>query len=48
MVVEVAKDDLLGPIYEGIQEDEELQLDMDYQKFAEEFDKNCQQDMLTE
>lgn len=45
MVVEVAKDDLLGPIYEGIQEDEELQLDMDYQKFAEEFDKNLQQDM---
>ena len=45
MVVEVAKDDLLEPIYEGIQEDEELQLDMDYQKFAEEFDKNCQQDI---
>ena len=45
MVVEVAKDELLEPIYEGIQEDEELQLDMDYQKFAEEFDKNCQQDM---
>ena len=45
MVVEVAKDDLLEPIYEGIQEDEELQLDMDYQKFAEEFDKNLQQDM---
>lgn len=45
MVVEVAKDELLEPIYEGIQEDEELQLDMDYQKFAEEFDKNCQQDI---
>ena len=45
MVVEVAKDELLEPIYEGIQEDEELQLDMDYQKFAEEFDKNLQQDM---
>ena len=45
MVVEVAKDELLEPIYEGIQEDEELQLDMDYQKFAEEFDKNLQQDI---
>lgn len=45
MVVEVAKDELLEPIYEGIQEDEELQLDMDYQKFAEEFDKNLQQDV---
>ena len=45
MVIEVAKDELLEPIYEGIQEDEELQLDMDYQKFAEEFDKNCQQDI---
>ena len=45
MVLEVNKDDILEPIYEGIQEDEELQLDMDYQKFAEEFDKNCQQDM---
>ena len=45
MVVEVAKDELLEPIYQGIQEDEELQLDMDYQKFAEEFDKNLQQDM---
>ena len=45
MVLEVNKDDILEPIYEGIQEDEELQLDMDYQKFADEFDKNCQQDM---
>ena len=45
MVVEVARDELLEPIYKGIQEDEELSLDMDYQKFAEEFDKNCQQDM---
>ena len=45
MVVEVAKDELLEPIYEGIQEDEELKLDMDYQQFAEEFDKNFQQDM---
>ena len=48
MVLEVNTDDILEPIYEGIQEDEELKLEMDYQKFAEEFDKNCQQDMLTE
>lgn len=45
MVVEVNKDDILEPIYQGIQEDEELKLDMDYQKFAEEFDKNLQQDL---
>ena len=45
MVLEVNKDDILEPIYEGIQNDDELALDMDYQKFAEEFDKNCQQDM---
>ena len=45
MVVEVAKDELLEPIYQGIQEDEELKLDMDFNQFAEEFDKNLQQDL---
>ena len=45
MVIEVNKDELLEPIYDSIQEDEELKVDMDYQKFAEEFDKNFQQDM---
>ena len=45
MVIEVNKDELLEPIYDNIQEDEELKVDMDYQKFAEEFDKNFQQDM---
>ena len=48
MVIEVNKDELLEPIYDSIQEDEELKVDMDYQKFAEEFDKNFQQDMQAE
>ena len=48
MVIEVNKDELLEPIYDSIQEDEELKVDMDYQKFSEEFDKNFQQDMQAE
>ena len=48
MVIEVNKDELLEPIYDNIQEDEELKVDMDYQKFSEEFDKNFQQDMQAE
>ena len=48
MVIEVNKDEVLEPIYDSIQEDEELKVDMDYQKFSEEFDKNFQQDMQAE
>ncbi|MBR1808214.1 MAG: hypothetical protein IJ776_02350 [Paludibacteraceae bacterium] len=38
MVVELGADQLLKPIYDGIQKDNELKIDGDYQSFKKEFD----------
>ena len=39
MTVQVGKEELLKPIYEQIQQDENLKLNVDYNRFSEEFDK---------
>jgi len=51
MVIELGEDQLLKPIYEGIQKDEELKIDGDYQSFKQDFDehfKNKSQEALQE
>lgn len=40
MVIELGEDQLLKPIYDGIQKDEELKIDADYQSFKSEFDQH--------
>lgn len=40
VVVELGEDMLLKPIYDGIQKDEELKIDQDYQAFKKEFDEH--------
>lgn len=46
MVIQAGKDDLLKPIYDQLQQDASLKLNVDYNRFSEEFDKefNKQQD----
>lgn len=46
MVVQAGKEDLLKPIYDQLQQDASLKLNVDYNRFSEEFDKefNKQQD----
>lgn len=46
MVIQAGKDDLLKPIYDQLQQDTSLKLNVDYNRFSEEFDKefNKQQD----
>ena len=51
MVIELGEDQLLKPIYEGIQKDDELKIDGDYQSFKKEFDdhfKNQSEESLQE
>ncbi len=51
LVVELGEDMLLKPIYDGIQKDEELKIDQDYQAFKKEFDehfKNKSEEALQE
>ncbi len=51
IVIELGEDQLLKPIYEGIQKDEELKVDTDYQSFKKDFDehfKNKSQEALQE
>jgi hypothetical protein len=49
IVIELGEDQLLKPIYDSIQKDEELKVDADYQAFKQEFDehfKNKSQEAL--
>ena len=39
MTVQTGKEDLLKPVYEEIQKENQIRLSIDYNKFAEEFDK---------
>lgn len=51
MVVELGADQLLKPIYDGIQKDDELKIDADYNAFKKEFDehfKNQSEEALEE
>ena len=51
MVIELGEDQLLKPIYDGIQKDDELKIDDDYQSFKKEFDehfKDKSQEVLQE
>ncbi len=51
MVIELGEDQLLKPIYDGIQKDDELKIDGDYQSFKKEFDdhfKNQSEESLQE
>ena len=51
MVIELGEDQLLKPIYEGIQKDDDLKIDGDYQSFKQEFDdhfKNQSEESLQE
>ena len=43
MVLEIGADELLKPLYEGLQQEEDLKLDYDYEKFKEEFEKEFAQ-----
>ena len=43
MVLEIGADELLKPLYEGLQQEEDLNLDYDYEKFKEEFEKEFAQ-----
>lgn len=49
MVVELGEDTLLRPVFDGLQKDDELKLDSDYQSFKKDFDehfKNKSQEAL--
>ena len=51
MVIELGEDQLLKPIYDKIQKDDELKIDGDYQSFKKEFDdhfKNQSEESLQE
>lgn len=39
MTIQAGKDDLLKPVFEEVQKEAKKKLDVDYEKFAEEFDK---------
>lgn len=40
VVIELGEDQLLKPIYDGLQKDDELKIDGDYQSFKKEFDEH--------
>lgn len=40
LVIELGEDQLLKPIYDGIQKDDELKIDADYQSFKKEFEEH--------
>ena len=51
LVIELGEDQLLKPIYDSIQKDDELKIDADYNAFKNEFDehfKNKSQEALEE
>ena len=45
MVVQVGKDEMLKPIFEEIQKENSIRLNMDYKKFQEEFDKEFEKQL---